>query len=443
MASTYTSNKNYQLQATGDNANTWGTILNTNVFTIIDSNLGGRLSISVAGSSDVTATQAQAANLKHTLTGVLTGNISYILPNAGGFFSVKNSTTGSFSVTVKPLGGTGIVVPQGSTMLLFMNPDTGAAEQLFDTLSSGINVYDSNFLLKNNSDPTKIAKFDASGITTATTRTYTLPDVSATLAHTGSAAQVFSGNITAPVFIPSSSSAPSNGIYLPAANTLGFAVNSAAEVQLTSAAFSPAVSDGNALGTTSLMWGDLFLASGGVLNWNNGDVTFTHSTGLITSNARITSPSISFSSTSGIIGTTTNDSAPSGSVGEYQLSDIPPGSAVSLTTATAKTVTSISLTAGEWDVRGLVQFTGGATTTVSALVGSISTTNNNLGANDFRYTTTFSSGTPFNFVNPITAPAPSSRIQLTGTTTIYLIAQGNFGVSTLSAYGIIEARRIR
>lgn len=39
----------------------------------------------------------------------------------------------------------------------------------------------------------------------------------------------------------------------------------------------PNSSDGAALGSASLMWSDLFLASGGVINWNNGDVTVTHS----------------------------------------------------------------------------------------------------------------------------------------------------------------------
>ena len=38
----------------------------------------------------------------------------------------------------------------------------------------------------------------------------------------------------------------------------------------------PSTSDGGALGTTALMWSDLFLASGGVINFNNGDVLFTH-----------------------------------------------------------------------------------------------------------------------------------------------------------------------
>ena len=49
------------------------------------------------------------------------------------------------------------------------------------------------------------------------------------------------------------------------------------EVVLDGTSFSPATSDGNALGTSSLMWSDLFLASGSVINWNAGDVTLTHS----------------------------------------------------------------------------------------------------------------------------------------------------------------------
>lgn len=45
---------------------------------------------------------------------------------------------------------------------------------------------------------------------------------------------------------------------------------------------SPLASDGGALGTTSLMWSDLFLASGGVINFNNGDVTLTHAADTLT-----------------------------------------------------------------------------------------------------------------------------------------------------------------
>lgn len=65
-------------------------------------------------------------------------------------------------------------------------------------------------------------------------------------------------------------------------NAITFLIDAAAEVLLTSSALSPSTSDGNALGTTSLMWADLFLASGSVINLNNGDVTLTHGTDVLT-----------------------------------------------------------------------------------------------------------------------------------------------------------------
>jgi len=43
------------------------------------------------------------------------------------------------------------------------------------------------------------------------------------------------------------------------------------------ASWSPAANDTLALGRSASAWSDVFLASGGVINWNNGDVTATHS----------------------------------------------------------------------------------------------------------------------------------------------------------------------
>lgn len=64
-------------------------------------------------------------------------------------------------------------------------------------------------------------------------------------------------------------------------NQLGF-TEAQGELTLSPSALSPFASNGNALGTGSLMWADLFLASGGVINWNNGDVTLTHSANTLT-----------------------------------------------------------------------------------------------------------------------------------------------------------------
>ena len=84
--------------------------------------------------------------------------------------------------------------------------------------------------------------------------------------------------ISADRFVPldDGGTAIDNSMYLAATNTLGFSINGTGEVQLTSTALSPITNNGNALGTTSLMWSDLFLASGAVVNFNNGDVTITH-----------------------------------------------------------------------------------------------------------------------------------------------------------------------
>jgi hypothetical protein len=47
-------------------------------------------------------------------------------------------------------------------------------------------------------------------------------------------------------------------------------------------AFVPDANDGAALGTTALQFSDVFIAEGGVINWDNGDVTLTHVGNLLT-----------------------------------------------------------------------------------------------------------------------------------------------------------------
>jgi hypothetical protein len=149
------------------------------------------------------------------------------------------------------------------------------------------------------------------------------------------------------------------------------------------------------------------------------------------------------SSTSGIVGTTTNDSANAGSVGEYISSTVLTGSAVSLTTATNANITSISLTAGDWDVSGVVSFNMAATTSVQQYQVAVSTTSATL--------PTVPPWARQNLnVNPyapgaISAHMPTGviRMSLSGTTTVYLVAQSTFTVSTMAAYGFIAARRMR
>lgn len=84
-----------------------------------------------------------------------------------------------------------------------------------------------------------------------------------------------SGLLTGTGFTPTAATVGGNRIYLPTTNTIGICINGAGEVQFDASATSPMTNDGNALGTTALGWADLHLATGGVINWANGEVTIT------------------------------------------------------------------------------------------------------------------------------------------------------------------------
>ena len=119
MASSFTSNLLLEKQATGENNATWGTVLNTAVIDHVDTAITEELSLSVAGSSDVTLTDAQMRNAVHEYTGTLTGNINLIVPARNKIYFVFNNTAGSFTLTVKTPSGTGITVTQGAKAILY------------------------------------------------------------------------------------------------------------------------------------------------------------------------------------------------------------------------------------------------------------------------------------------------------------------------------------
>lgn len=161
---TTTTNRGYTLPILGGSTNVWGSLLNGDL-TLIDSNLGGTVSINCAGSSNVTLNSTQASNLIQSLTGLLTGSISLLVPQTGSFYIVQNGTTGSaFTVTVKTTAGgsAGVVVPQGSTWLVYSNgtnvtaanwndgtqfygADVGTASALAATLNIAVAAYFDGF----------------------------------------------------------------------------------------------------------------------------------------------------------------------------------------------------------------------------------------------------------------------------------------------------------
>ncbi len=206
-------------------------------------------------------------------------------------------------------------------------------------------------------------------------------------------------------------------------------------------------------------WAQIALTTGvtGTLPVVNGGTGVTASTGsgnnvLSTSPTLVTpvlgaasATSLTFSSTSGIIGTTTNDNAAAGSVGEFQSATLSGASKITLTTGTAVTITSLSLTAGDWDLGGQINFETEATTSISEARVSSSATDNTLGSTNF-------TGQLYNIVkfaafvpgvSTFTFTAGTARLSLASTTTVYLVARATFTVANCYAYGHITARRRR
>lgn len=154
---------------------------------------------------------------------------------------------------------------------------------------------------------------------------------------------------------------------------------------------------------------------------------------------------LSPSSTKGIAGTVAADSAQAGSVGEVITATVVAASAISLTSVTSANVTSISLTAGDWDVWGSVAFTLASTTTMGYLSGGISTTSATLPLNNAGVDTQAGAGTNATIdvtVDSVLTIMPV-RINVSATTTVFLVARAKFGTSTCKAYGTIYARRRR
>ena len=137
MASTYTP-LGIELQATGENAGTWGTKTNTNL-SIVEQIAGGYKAQSIAGGAQTTTLSVSdgstGATLAHRViefTGTITGNQVVTIPiDVENFFILKNSTSGAYTVQFKYVTGSGASVTfsttQKSTKIIYCEGSTNTA----------------------------------------------------------------------------------------------------------------------------------------------------------------------------------------------------------------------------------------------------------------------------------------------------------------------------
>ena len=152
-----------------------------------------------------------------------------------------------------------------------------------------------------------------------------------------------------------------------------------------------------------------------------------------------------------IRGTTTNDDAAAGFKGEYLIQSRVLSAETAATTLTTLNVTAsaLSLTAGDWDICGVVVFNPAGTTSTTALVAAISKTSATLPATDTHGVPTAGEittgiGKAADITGGVTTiQIPPTRASISSTTSFYLTAQAIFTASTMAVSGAIWARRVR
>ncbi len=203
---------------------------------------------------------------KYYLVSAGSGNIG-----TGGQFFIYDSTAGAFRMVIDTSGNFGIgttspgailhavktsagaettglaVANNGGTANTAVNIDidpTGAGVGVRSVqiagVTNGSNQTSMIFRTSNAGSPAERMRIDSAGLVGIATNApgYNL-DVNGTFHVSGmttlSGGVTYVGTMTATNFVPTGSSAPANGMYLPAANTVGFAANSTGMLYVTSA----------------------------------------------------------------------------------------------------------------------------------------------------------------------------------------------------------------
>jgi len=140
MASTYSSRLNLELQTTGENSGTWGTITNNNLQKL-EAAIKGYVSVAIASTSDALTFEDGSTGLEQDnaivkLTGTLTGNTTMQCEAQENWFIVDNAATmGTYTLGFKPASGTAASLVASSKHLLYTDGST-----MFDVLADCGNI---------------------------------------------------------------------------------------------------------------------------------------------------------------------------------------------------------------------------------------------------------------------------------------------------------------
>jgi len=123
MASTYSTSLKLTLMGDGDQAGLWGQTTNTNLGTLLEQAITGVTSI-VMSDANYTLTNFngvtdEARNAVIIAIGANNAQRDIIPPVVKKLYTIVNNTTGGFAVRVIGATGTGVIIPNGTTALVY------------------------------------------------------------------------------------------------------------------------------------------------------------------------------------------------------------------------------------------------------------------------------------------------------------------------------------
>jgi len=123
MASTYSTSLKLTLMGDGDQAGLWGQTTNTNLGTLLEQAITGVTSI-VMLDANYTLTSFngisdEARNAVLVVTGTNNAQRDLIPPVVEKLYTVVNNTTGGYAIRVIGASGTGVIIPNGATCLVY------------------------------------------------------------------------------------------------------------------------------------------------------------------------------------------------------------------------------------------------------------------------------------------------------------------------------------